>query len=241
MSYELMNIEKSWKCPCGHGKIVYGSGTNDWNQVRYGMMEIWCPNCNTKYKIVSDGLLPTNYPEYSGDKKIKEKIDKLYYIINNYGYSMWDKNTRDERTELCMDSIELDSYKNISNIHSIIFGYSKRLYKNYTKEELEKAYEQMLLVKYSTRLTGIAKELAKQHKRHYKTIKISNVIIPVYIAICNYNNYTKFDEEDSTFIKDLKQKLKMYEAEYYKDLPEYKIKRKEHLIPYDWKGETKDV
>lgn len=236
-----MNVEKRWKCQCGHGEIVYGSGTNDWNQVRYGMMEIWCPNCNTKYKLVSDGLLPANYPEYSGDEKIKEKIDELNYIINNYEYSMWDTSTRNERIELCMDSIEFDGYKNISNLHSIIFGYSKRLYKNYTKEELEKAYEQMLLAKCSTQLAGIAKELAKRHKKHYKTIKIGNVIVPVYIAICNYNNYTKFDEEDSVFIEDLKQKLKMYEAEYYKDLPEYEIKRKEHLIPCDWKGEMNDV
>ena len=237
MSYDLDHVEKRCSCPCGQGEIVYGWGTNDWNQIKEGMMEIRCPECGKLYKFAKEGLLPKDYPEYNGDKTLKSKIDYLKHIIDNYGYRLWPDELRKERIQLCLTpkEIEDDKEKNEHRYFLMIFDYSKKIYKNHTIEELKNIYEQMREAKYSTRLTGIAKQLAKTHKRHYGTIKLDNVMYPIWVAIRNYENYTRIDKEDELYISELKKKVEEYEKEYYKDFPVYEEKRLKHIIHYELK------
>ena len=48
MNYEIDYITDECPCPCGKGKIICGDGSNDWNQVKEGMMEIACAACHEK-------------------------------------------------------------------------------------------------------------------------------------------------------------------------------------------------
>ena len=107
MSYDLDHVEMECPCPCGKGKIVYGSGTNDWNQIREGMEEIWCPECYKKYKIVRDGLLPKDFPEYEGDAEAKEKMSQLHSIISKYSAGGWGKELTDKRKHLYLTDEEI--------------------------------------------------------------------------------------------------------------------------------------
>ncbi len=238
MSYDLDHVEMECPCPCGKGRIVYGSGTNDWNQIREGMEEIWCPECNKKFKIVSDGLLPKDFPEYKGDAEAGNKMSHLSDIINNYrggiGVRYWGKELRDKRKHLYLtdEEIKADEDSKHNDNWYMAIGFSKNLADKYTLEELKDAQKQMNHCKASTQLEGIAQEIAIHHKHYYKTIKLSNVIVPVNMAVRNYQHYKDADREDEEYISSLKEELKNVKAIYYKDFEEYEENRKKHLISY---------
>lgn len=239
MSYELDYVQKSCPCPCGNGKIVYGWGTNDWNQVREGMKEIWCPECSRKYKFAQDGLLPIDYPEYQGDPELKKEIDKLSFITANYcgfrGFEFWDKEIYRRRVFDYLSDEERQADK-ISGQHyyylSLALGYAKSLANEYTLENLVTARAQLLSVRFSTELSGVASRLAEKHKIHFKTIKPKNVLVPVEMAVRNYNAYKLADEEDRRFVEEMTERLEKLKAEYFKEYPQYEAERKKHIVHY---------
>ena len=241
MSYELEHIEKECPCPCGKGKIVYGRGTNDWNQVREGMTELWCPDCADKYKFTKGGLLPRDYPDYPGDKLLKVKIDNLHYVISNYcgscGIRFWPKSLYESREKAYLT----ESERNESNpstkryYYSVAMDYAKALCKKYSKESLISAFKQLSNVRYSTELIGTAAEIAEQHKRRFGTIKPANVQYPVEVALRNYDKYHLAELEDKKYVSSLSEELANIESEYYQDYPAYEAELKKHLIQYELK------
>lgn len=241
MSYELDHVEKSCSCPCGKGQIVYGWGTNDWNQIREGMTEIWCGECNSKYRLADGGLLPKDFPEYKGDEELGIQMRELGMEIANYrgmrGHEYWTKEVLQTRKHRYLSEQEINESDKQKRSHSfyIAFYYSKNLAEKYTLKELKDAAEQIRNEKYSTKLHGIAKEIAEKHRWSFKTIKLKEVIIPLDVAIRNYDMYLLSDKEDEEYIKELKGRLKEIETEYYKDYPAYQEKRKKALIPYQLK------
>ena len=241
MSYELDHIEKSCPCPCGKGNIVYGSGSNDWNQVREGMIEIWCPDCSSKYRFVDGGLLPKDFPEYVGDSKLWDQINDLKNEIANYkdmfGFRYWPKPLLKKRMEeylLPNERCERDQ-KQKQYYRYVAFVYAKSLCADYKKEELITALSQMNSARYSTELEGVAKELAIRHKHRFHTIRLSNVIYPLDVAVRNYEAYREADIEDKEHIMALEKELGGLEKEYCKDYPAYAEKRSKSLIKFTLK------
>ena len=241
MSYDLDHIEKHCPCPCGKGKIVYGSGTNDWNQIREGMMEIWCENCNKKYRFSRDGLLPIDYPEYQGDENAREEMSRLSTIISNYhgwgAFRFWSDDLLNKRLHLYLTEEEIAEDKKSKYRENWVMAitFAKELADNYTLKELKGVQKQLSECKFSTQLTGIAVEITERHRRIYKTVKLSKVIIPVNMAIRNYETYKEADKEDEAYISMLKEELKKAETIYYKDYEKYEEDRKKHLISYELK------
>jgi len=245
MGYDLDHVEKECPCPCGKGRIVYGSGTNDWNQIQEGMIEIWCPDCNSRYEISSDGLLPKDFPDYMGDKSAYKKMSNLSEIIRNYRgnhcWQYWSKEIRVKRLHLYLTDDEIEEDKasgNYNNLRMALF-FSKKLADTYSKKDLEKAQEQLEKCKYSTQLTGIAKDITRKYKDKYNSVKVSNVIISVNMAIRNYKAYKEADKEDEAYLSGLKKELKKAEEVYYKDYEKYEENRRKHLIFYDLKDVRK--
>ena len=238
MSYDLDHVEKECPCPCGKGRIVYGSGTNDWNQIREGMTEILCLECDRKYKIVNDGLLPKDFPDYKGDAEAGKKMSRLTSIISNYrgslGVRYWDEELKNKRKHLYLtaEEIKADEDSKYKDNWYMAIGFSKKLADKYTLEELKDAQKQISTCKASTQLNGVAQEIAIHHKHYYKSIKLSNVIVPVNMAVRNYQHYKDADWEDEEYISSLEEELKKAEAIYYKDYAEYEENRKKHLITY---------
>lgn len=241
MSYELEHVEKECVCPCGKGRIVYGWGTNDWNQVREGMMEIWCKDCADKYKFTQGGLLPKDYPDYSGDTKAYEEMNRLKNILANYhgwvGVSYWSDELYDKRLHayLTDEEIREDSNSRYKSNWAMAIGFAKDLADKYSLNELKDVQQQLIKCKYSTQLVGAATEIAELHRRYYKTVKPEKVIVPVNMAVRNYNAYKDADQEDMAYITTLREEIKNAEAIYYKDYKEYEKDRRKHLISYELK------
>lgn len=237
MSYELDRVEKECPCPCGKGRIVYGSGSNDWNQVREGMSEIWCGECAKKYRLAGNGLLPIDFPEYSGDEQVKEKMQALEHVVSNYdgsrGFKYWPEEVRRKRLSAYLTDEERDRVKKERDRYPLYIAltYAKELCGQYSEEVLLDVNMQLINAKFSTQLTGVAKEIAERHKRFFNTIKIEKVKYPVQVALRNYQKYQEADLEDQQYLSELKKELDGYKKEYYKDYPAYRAKREEAFIP----------
>ena len=76
-------------------------------------------------------------------------------------------------------------------------------------------------------------DIAKRHQRHYKTIKLSSVLLPVERAIQNYQDFEAFSIEDEARKSKMQQELAKLTKQYYDNgYAEYLEKRKSHIIPY---------
>lgn len=232
MSYDLDHVTHQCSCPCGKGKIIYGNGTNDWNQVKEGMSEIACPECYKKYKFSRGGLLPINYPEYHGDKDAYEIMHRLNSIISNYcgdmGYRFWSDDLKKKRLQKYLTPEEAADKRTMY----IALVYSKRLAKEYSLVTLTEIADDIRSHRYSTQVSDLSKEIVRSHKIKFNTVKLKDVIIPVEIAIRNYDAYKQADKEDAEYIAMLQKKCDAAKAIYYKDYDAYEAERKKHVIPY---------
>jgi len=238
MSYELDHVEQECPCPCGKGRIVCGSGSNDWNQTREGMIEIWCGECSKQYRFSKGGLLPIDFPEYKGDEKAYEEMYHLKDIIANYrgyhAFRYWSDELRKKRINSYLTTEEIEEDKKAGVNHNLVMAlrFAKGLADKYSLDELKEAQHQLKNNRFSTQLTGVASEITSSYKLWYKSVKVSNVIIPVNMAIRNYEVYKEANKEDDEYIAEKKEELKKVEAVYYKDFEEYEVERKKHLIKY---------
>jgi hypothetical protein len=232
MSYDLDHITHECACPCGKGKIIYGSGTNDWNQVKDGMIEISCPECCKKYRFKFGGLLPIDYPEYKGDENAKKIMKELGYKITNYtkdiGFKFWDKELLKNRLYSYLTTDERSNKLYIA--YALI--YSKNLAKKYSLAELKYMAEDIRSHKYSTQVSEFTSNVVDSHRKHFKTVKLENVIVPVEIAIRNYDKYKQAEQEDTEYISKLKQEYDEALALYNEDFNKYTNEMKKHLIQY---------
>ena len=232
MSYEIDYITHECPCPCGKGKIIYGDGSNDWNQTKEGMTEIACGACYEKYKFTNGGLLPKDYPEYQGDKDAYEIMRQLGYIISNYcgdmGYQFWSDDLRKSRLQKYLTPEEAADKR----IMYIALVYAKQLAKEYSLALLTEIADDIRSHKYSTQVSDLSKEIVRCHKIRFNTVKLKDVIIPVEIAIRNYDAYKQSDKEDAEYVAALEKKYDAAKAIYYKDYDAYEAERKKHVIPY---------
>lgn len=237
MSYDLEHIEKACPCPCGKGRIIYGWGTNDWNQIREGMIEIECPDCCKKYRFTNGGLLPKEFPEFHGDDKAYKEMERIRSIMSGLSSGnmrSWSDEKTKKRIQMLLtdEEIEEDKRNRQNNNLSLVWVFSRELTYQYSFDDLELAKKQIMSCKYSTRLNGIAKDIAYRYKRRYNSIKLSKVIVPVLMAIRNYKTYREFELEDEEEIKQLHEELEKVEAIYYKGYSKYNEKREKLLIRY---------
>lgn len=77
MSWEIMDA-KEISCPCGQGKIIRKSLSDDWNRFREDI-SIQCQNCSKQYKIISRTTTLKPYHEntfyYCADKETGEELE----------------------------------------------------------------------------------------------------------------------------------------------------------------------
>ena len=229
MSYDLDHIEAMCPCPCGKGHIIYGSGTNDWNQVREGMIEIDCPDCYKKYKFSKGGLLPVDYPDYVGDVGILSQMKELRRQMPSYNdFRDWGKEKIATRLTMYLTSEEIQNDK----LKVIALYYAKDLADKFTLDDLKEIAEDMETHRYSTEVSGKTSIVLDWHKRRFKTVKLKEAIIPVKIAIRNYTLYKQHDAEDQATVSEMQSRYLELEKEYYKNLDAYEEERQKHLIPY---------
>ena len=239
MSYDLEHIQKACPCPCGRGRIVYGWGTNDWNQIKEDMIEIECLECNHNYKITPDGLLPKDYPDYQGDPSVAEEMGRLQELVSNYcgsiGIRYWSKELKEKRFHLYLtdEEIKEDEIKGSSDNYYMAFSFAHSLARKYSIDSLMDVQKQLLESKSSKALTGEALFIAAWYQRQFKSIKMSNAIKPVKMAIRNYEYYKEADREDEEYISQKKERLKALEAVYFKGYDEYEKDRQKHIVKYE--------
>ena len=241
MSYDLEHIRMECPCPCGNGRIVYGSGINDWNQFRDDIIEIRCKQCSEKYRFSVGGLLPIDFPEYKGPiglgVTLRELQHKRHDYSENHGCKYLTKEQQQQRIKQYFTEEERNRIKEQHDNNLLYAGliYAKTLVAEYDQDTLVEIYNQLTTARYSTELSGEAAVLAEKHKALFKTIRLKNVRYPVELALRNYDLYKRDNDEDARIIECLKQRLKETKEEYFKDYPEYQKKRERALIKYDLK------
>lgn len=236
MSYEICWITARCPCPCGKGEIIYGDSMNDWNQIREGDIEINCPVCSKTLKFTEGGLIDINYPDYHGDPNIGKQISELQDKISNYKYRM-SKEEKNARLKAYMSNEEYDAFTlnpQTDAVKKVLeeLYYSEFFINRYSLQELIDSQKEMRTKKYSTELSGKTLEIAEEHKRMLKTIKLNNVLHTVNRAIRNYKAYKQFCIIEENIKADLKKKLEALKKEYYKDYDSYMNEKKKHIIPY---------
>lgn len=64
MSWEVIRTKKI-KCPCGKGKIIQETKSDDWNRIEDEFPIIYCGECKGKYIIKSKTMTPKPKYEYT--------------------------------------------------------------------------------------------------------------------------------------------------------------------------------
>lgn len=236
MSYEIYRITARCPCPCGKGEIIFGDSMNDWNQIREGDIEISCPICCKTLKFTEGGLIDINYPDYHGDPEIKKQMSELFDKIHNYKYRM-SKEEKIARLKAYMSAEEYDAFTlnpRTDAVKKVLeeLYYSEFFIERYSLQELIDSQKEMRTKRYSTELSGKALEIAEEHKRMLKTIKLNNVLHTINRAIRNYEAYQQFCKIEEDIKADLKKQYEEFEKEYYKDYDAYLNEKKKHIIPY---------
>lgn len=164
-------------------------------------------------------------------------MQAIEHILSNYkgsrGFEYWPEELRKKRMSLYLTDEEREQIKTKNDRYPLYIAliYAKELCRHYSFQSLQDAYKQLSEARFSTQLTGIAKELAQRHKQTFKTIKIEKVKYPVQVALRNYKAYLEADQEDQQYLAGWEKELDGYKKEYLKDYPAYKAKRDKAMIP----------
>ena len=163
MSWEEMRTSKI-VCPCGKGYIIQKHYGDDWNRFKDGPVVIECEDCNKKYKVES----VTHHGMLISDGSWEE-----YFLLPK------DYPDYNGPSEIATYGVSVNSYTDFT-------GW---LIENFTEDELREVEEQLHMVKSSSKLTGNAAYICKEHKKSLKTVKVSSILASVVKAIATYPDY----------------------------------------------------
>ena len=191
MSWEEMGTS-SVPCPCGKGKITRTDFGDDWNRFREEI-KIDCPACKAKYKLVC-----RSYYKHAGDS------GEVYYLIEK-GYPEYSGIRLHDvfPEDVGIDKLPFDIY----------------LIKSYSLKDLQSAIAELRQKTAVSTLCGIAAEIAKQHKKAFKSARITVLRSYVQSACENYDLYL-----------DNKNNRIPVEQQERAEREAYNIERRKHLI-----------
>lgn len=165
MSWEEMSTTKI-PCPCGKGTISQAHYSDDWNRFEDGQVLIECEECRKKYDIESE-----------------------YYQSYRPGHGSW--------TRYYLTPVEYPPYTGICEndiygpLHINIYNtaFEDYLIEQYSLNDLEIAKEEYSEKHNSSKVSGIAKQICKDHKRLFNSVKASLIIVKLETAIEQYKTY----------------------------------------------------
>lgn len=163
MSWEEMSASQT-VCPCGKGHIKQRHYGDDWNRFEDDSIIIECEECNNKYEVEE----VTNQGMISSDGFWSE-----YFLIPK-DYSRYDGPS------------ETDTYGILANPNWDFTGW---LIQNFSEAELKKVKKQLIVVKSSSKLTGKASYICKEHKRALKSVRMSAILNSIERALSAYPGY----------------------------------------------------
>lgn len=160
-------ITKKITCPCGKGIIYKALYMDDWNRIIDETVHIECEDCKKTYKVEF---------EYVKSNKPGRGDYNIYYLtpINYPPYS----------------GISENSIYGVLHNNTNEISFSDYLIENYSLIDLEKAKEEYGIKHSSSKVTGIAKELCKKHKRFSNSVKTDSVVEKLELAIKQYKSYS---------------------------------------------------
>lgn len=194
MGWEEM-FTRSVPCPCGKGKISQTEYGDDWNRFQSGPVVIECDECRNLYKVDSDSY---------GSYKPKHGSWTIYYLLP-IDYPRYSGIT------------ECNVYP-IHNIYDISFH--AYLIENYSKNTLIAAEKEYWLKKSSSKVTGAASSICKEHKRRFNTVKFQLVLDQIKLAIHKYDSYTGTYEQR----QEIRELEKVQRQEYNAEKEKHRIK-----------------
>jgi len=192
MSCDVMG-KKSVACPCGKGLITRTGYMDDWNESDESYA-IECPDCRKKYRLVS-------YPK-CGHHCQSSKV----YSLLDVDYPDYDGTRLEDVFPICV------------NVNAMPFH--EFLIRTYTCSDLHDALSELNDVTAVSRLSGIAYDIAKTHKRYFNSAKIS--VLREYVGkACK-----KYHE-----ISDNKECRLPIEQKENDERTAYEAERRKHMIP----------
>ena len=151
-------------CPCGNGRITQKHYSDDWGRFEDGPVVIECEDCNKKYKVKEEQHYGRLTSDGSWSKCFLLPIDFPAYD----GPS------------------EVATYGELTNQY---YNFTGWLIEHFTESELREVEKQLHEVNASSRLTGDAAIICKEHKSVLKTVRISSILASVEKAMTEYPNY----------------------------------------------------
>lgn len=186
-------------CPCGKGHISQTSYDDDWNRTKYGDVIIECEECKKKYKVESEHH--SHYYPWNGSW--------TEYYLTPIVYP--------EYSGITEESVYGPLHYNFKDI-----PFSNYLIENHPKLNLIQARDEFCSVHNSAKVTGFAKEVCKEHKRFFNSVKCASIIEQLKAAIEQYDSY--FGSYDQRIV------LREKEAQ---ERQIYKTEKRKHQIKLD--------
>ena len=163
MSWEVID-ERTQPCPCGKGSIsmpVYG---DDWNRIEHGTVKIQCEQCSAKYRVETE-YIPEYHPGHG---------DSLIYYLTPIDYPYY-------------QGIKADNvYRERQTLNDDFIGY---IIENFSYDDLNEALYEYEEKRYSSKVTGVAKQICGIHKNVYNTTKTEIVLNKIIEAEKLYWDY----------------------------------------------------
>ena len=193
MSWEEMSTSQT-VCPCGKGYITQKHYGDDWNRFKDGSVVIECEDCKKKYKVEE----VNHYRMLTSDGCWSE------YFLLPKDYPKYDGPS------------ETATYGSSANPNWDFTGW---LIQHFTEAELEETEEQLHVVKASSKLTGNAAYICKEHKSALKTVRVSSILASVERALSAYPEYVGNKQQR----EEVRKQEEVAHADYYEEKVKHRI------------------
>ena len=198
MSWEETGITKV-ACPCGKGIISQKHYGDDWNRVNDGEVVIKCEDCKKRYRIEREDQ--QSYHPGHGDLTI--------YYLTPIEYPPY--------TGVCENHIYGTLHNNIYEI-----SFSDYLIERYPLCNLKTALTEYIEKRSSSKVSGIAAQICKEHKRFFNSVKVTSIIEKLEEAINRYSTY-QGSYEQRMIVQNQEKKER---AEYMREKRKHQIRLK---------------
>ena len=198
MGWEEINTS-STVCPCGKGKITQKHYGDDWNRYQDGPVIIECEICAKKYMVEEK----THHGLLNSDGSWST------YYLAPLDYPEYE------------GTCESKIYPQPINQYD---DFSSWLIENYTEEKLIEILSQLHSVTTSRNLHGAAAKICLLHKKALGTVRVTEIIKTVEMALSRYPNYMG--------TKNQREKIRAQEAV---ERSNYMKEKQKHLIVIDLK------
>ena len=165
MSWAEMGVTRI-SCPCGKGTISQSHYGDDWNRFKDGPVLIECEECKRKYRVESE----CNCSYHPGHG------DSMAYYLTPLDYPPY--------MGICENTVFGSLHHNISQI-----SFADYLIENYSLQDLIVAKEDYSVKHSSAKVDGVAKQICRDHKRFFNSVKACSIISYLETAVCSYAMY----------------------------------------------------